>query len=83
MTDQLHIVGIEFPFNVEIYNPETNEIELLTITNETEFANLLASCFFDNFCECDDELNPVCIEIIEANQPITVKFPNACYADIR
>ena len=81
MTDQLHIVGIEFPFNVEIYNPYTNEIELLTITNETEFANLLASCFFDNFCECDDELNPVCIEIIEANQPITVKFPNACYAE--
>jgi hypothetical protein len=81
MTDQLHIAGIEFPFNVEIYNPETNEIELLTITNETEFTNLLASCFFDNFCECDDEFDPVCIEIIEANQPITVTFPNACYAE--
>ena len=80
MTDQLYIAGIEFPFNVEVYNPETNEIELLTITNETEFANLLASCFFDNSCECDDEFDPVCIEIIENNEPIIITFPNACYA---
>ncbi|MBT3587390.1 MAG: hypothetical protein HN507_01945 [Flavobacteriaceae bacterium] len=80
MSDQLHIVGIEFPFNVKVYNPETNEIQLLTITNEIEFTNLLASCFFDNPCECGDEFNPVCIEIIEDNQPITVTFPNPCYA---
>ena len=80
MTDQLYIAGIEFPFNVEVYNPETNEIELLTITNETEFTNLIASCFFDNSCECDDEFDPVCIEIIENNEPIIITFPNACYA---
>ena len=81
MTDQLHIAGIEFPFNVEIYNPDTNEIELLTITNETEFANLLASCIFGDSCFCTDEYHPVCVEIIENDQTIIITFPNACYAE--
>jgi hypothetical protein len=80
-TDQLFIIGIEFPFNVEIYNPDTNEIELLTITNETEFANLLASCIFGDSCFCTAEYDPVCVEIIENDQTIIITFPNACYAE--
>tara|TARA_R110000787_G_scaffold59922_8_gene135851 strand:- start:16599 stop:17972 length:1374 start_codon:yes stop_codon:yes gene_type:complete len=80
-TNQLFIVGIEFPFNVEIYNPETNEIELLTITNENEFANLLASCIFGDSCVCTTEYDPVCVEITENNQTIIITFPNACYAE--
>ncbi|MDG2052414.1 MAG: hypothetical protein P8J69_01370 [Flavobacteriaceae bacterium] len=79
-TSNLHIVGIEFPFNVEIYNPETIEIEPLTITTENEFANLLTSCSFGNSCECDDEFEPTCIEIIDNNQPLIITFPNACFA---
>ncbi|MBT3873176.1 MAG: hypothetical protein HOF75_11165 [Flavobacteriaceae bacterium] len=79
-TSNLHIVGIEFPFNVEIYNPETNEIEPLTITTENEFANLLTSCSFGNSCACDNEFEPTCIEIIDNNQPLIITFPNACYA---
>lgn len=79
-TSNLHIVGIEFPFNVEIYNPETNEIQPLTITTENEFANLLTSCSFGNSCECDNEFEPTCIEIIDNNQPLIITFPNACYA---
>ena len=69
-SDQLFIVGIEFPFNVAIYNPETNAVELLTIETENEFTNLLENCFFDTPCDCDDEFNPVCIEIIQNNQPL-------------
>tara|TARA_B100000795_G_C22769618_1_gene427302 strand:- start:158 stop:1441 length:1284 start_codon:yes stop_codon:yes gene_type:complete len=80
-TIQLFIVGIEFPFNVEIYNPDTNEIELLTITNENEFANLLINCIFENSCICTAEYDPVCVEIIENNQTIIITFQNACYAE--
>ena len=80
-SNQLFIVGIEFPFDVEIYNPETNEVELLTITNETEFINLLVSCVFGNSCECDNEFDPVCVEITENNEIIIITFPNACYAE--
>ena len=80
-SDQLFIAGIEFPFNVAIYNPETNAVELLTIETENEFTNLLENCFFDTPCDCDDEFNPVCIEIIQNNQPLIITFPNSCYAN--
>ena len=80
-SDQLFIVGIEFPFNVAIYNPETNAVELLTIETENAFTNLIENCFFDIPCDCDDEFNPVCIEIIENNQPLIITFPNSCYAN--
>ena len=53
-SDQLFIAGIEFPFNVAIYNPESNEIELLTIETENTFTNLIENCFFDTPCNCDD-----------------------------
>jgi len=90
-TEELYIVGIEFPFNVEIYNPDTNEVEIITITNESEFASLLASCLFDDPCDCDDgdgdgdgdndDDDSVCVEIQENGQTIIITFPNACYAE--
>ncbi len=80
-TEELYIVGIEFPFNVEIYNPETNEVEIITITNESEFAALLASCIFGDPCDCDDEYEPVCVEIQENGQTIIIMFPNECFAE--
>jgi len=80
-TDELYIIGIEFPFNVEIYNPDTNEVEIITIANEEEFIALLASCIFGDLCDCDDEYEPVCVEIEEGNQTIIIMFPNACYAE--
>lgn len=80
-TQELYIVGIEFPFNVEIFNPETNEIEIITINNESEFAALLASCIFGDPCDCDDEYEPVCVEIQENGQTIIITFPNTCFAE--
>lgn len=45
-TNDLYIVGIVFPFDVEVYNADTNQIEVITIHNEEEFLELLESCFF-------------------------------------
>ena len=80
-SDQLFIAGIEFPFNVAIYNPESNEIELLTIETENTFTNLIENCFFDTPCDCDEEFDPECIEIFQNNQPLIITFPNSCYAN--
>jgi len=79
-TDELFIVGIEFPFNVEVYNPNTNEVETITITNEAEFAALLENCVFDD-CNCTDEFDPVCVDIEENGQTFTITFPNSCWAE--
>jgi len=46
ITEELNIVGIVFPFDVEVYNETTNAIEIVTINNEEEFAALLESCDF-------------------------------------
>ena len=80
-TEELYIVGIEFPFDVEIYNPNTNEVEILTITNEEEFAALLESCDFGDSCDCTDEYEPVCVEIEVNGETLIITFPNACYAE--
>jgi uncharacterized protein YuzE len=78
--NQLYIVGIEFPFDVEIFNSEINEVEILTITNEDEFIELLISCDFGNSCDCDNEIDPVCVEIIQGDEVILITFPNECFA---
>jgi hypothetical protein len=80
-TEELYIVGIEFPFNVRIFNPNTNEVEIEVITNEEEFIQLLLSCFFEDPCICNEEYEPVCVEIQENGQTIVITFPNACYAE--
>lgn len=80
-TPELYIVGIEFPFDVEIYNPATNQIETLTITNETEFAALLDSCDIGNSCPCPSDYDPVCVEIIQNGVTVVITFPNACHAE--
>ena len=79
-TGDLYVVGIEFPFNVEIYNPATNEVEIITITNESEFAALLADCLFGDPCGCDDGFDPVCVEIEDNGVIVVIMFPNECYA---
>lgn len=80
-TSELYVVGIEFPFNVKVYNPETNEIEITAINNETEFGALLASCLFSDPCDCIDELAPVCIAIQENNETVVISIQNACFAE--
>ncbi len=53
-TNDLYIVGIEFPFSVQIYNPNTNEVEIITINNESEFAALIVNCNFNDDCDISE-----------------------------
>ncbi len=78
-TNDLFIVGIEFPFDVAVYNSDTNEIEIITINNENEFAALLNSCDF-NDCDCSNDYDPVCVEVEENGTIIIITFTNACFA---
>ena len=83
-TDELYVNGIAFPFDVEVFNEDTDSIEVVTINNEEEFANLIESCDFEDFetCECTEEYNPVCVEISDpSGETFTVTYPNACYAE--
>jgi hypothetical protein len=80
-TEDLYIVGIEFPFEVEVFNEDSNEIEIISINNEEEFIALIESCGFDNPCDCPDVVDPVCVEIIDDNDIIIITFANACFAE--
>ena len=80
-TPNLYIVGIVFPFDVEVYNPVTNEIEIITIHNETEFIALLESCDLGNDCPCPTDYDPVCVDVEQNGQTITITFQNSCYAE--
>ncbi len=79
-TPELYIVGIEFPFDVIWYNPQTNGTEIITINNEAEFIALLETCNFDP-CVCTDEYDPVCVEIETPQGTVVLTFPNACHAE--
>ena len=82
-TDDLYINGIEYPFDVEVYNEATDAIEIVTISNEDEFLDLLENCDFDSIdsCECDDEVNPVCVEVQDpTGESFIITYPNECYA---
>jgi len=78
-TNELYIVGIVYPFQVEIYDPATNQIIIETINNEEEFIDLLENCNNDP-CNCNDEFDPVCVEVEQNDEIILIMFPNACYA---
>ncbi|WP_298894272.1 hypothetical protein [uncultured Psychroserpens sp.] len=82
-TDDLYINGIAFPFDVETYNDDSDAIEVVTINNEEEFEDVLEDCDFDEFdCECDDEYDPVCVEIEAPNGEVfLMTYPNECYAE--
>jgi len=78
-TPDLFIVGIEFPFEVTVYNPDTDTFEVITINNEADFITLLQNCLSD--CGCTDHFDPVCVEVQTDGGPIIVTFSNACYAE--
>ena len=82
-TNDLYISGVEFPFNVETYNDDTDAIEIVTINNEEEFFDLLDDCDFDSIdeCDCDDEYAPVCVEIQAPDgESFIITYPNECSA---
>ena len=45
--DDLYINDISYPFDVLVFNDDTNSIESLTIENDEVFASLLDACAFD------------------------------------
>ena len=82
-TDDLFINGIVFPFQVEIYNEESNALEIETIIDEDAFFSLLEDCNFeeDEDCFCTEECDPVCVDITDLNGELfTLSYPNACLA---
>lgn len=82
-TEDLYVDGIEFPFDVEVYNEDTNSIEVITINNEDDFFDLLDSLDWDNqdSCECFEDYNPVCVEVQAPDgENFVISYPNECYA---
>lgn len=82
--DELYVNGIAFPFDVEVYDEESDAIVVETINNEEEFEDLIEDCDFDDFeiCECFEVYDPVCVEIIDPNGEVfTITYPNSCYAE--
>jgi hypothetical protein len=82
-TNDLYISGVEFPFDVEVYNDDTDAIEIVTINNEDEFFDLLVDCDFDSIdeCECEDEVDPVCVEVQDpTGESFIITYPNECLA---
>jgi hypothetical protein len=86
MTDDLYINGIAFPFQVEVFNADTDSFEVVTIQDEATFMQLLTSCSIDDSgqeedCNCIDEYAPVCVSVLDAEgNSFTIDFPNMCYA---
>ena len=87
MTDDLYINGIAYPFQVEVFNDNTNSFETLTVNDEDAFMSLLESCSIgDNGqqgdCNCTEEYNPVCVTVQDdSGESFTIDFPNMCYAE--
>ena len=87
MTDALYINGIAFPFQVEVFNADTNSFEVITIQNEDSFIELLESCSIDDNgqqedCVCTEEYAPVCVEVSDiSGESFTIEFPNMCFAE--
>ena len=79
-SQELYITGVVFPFDVTLYDIESNELVVQTINNEEEFSNLIADCNFNDPCICTEEYDPVCVEIIANDSLMVITFPNSCYA---
>jgi len=79
-SQELYISGVVFPFDVILYDHESNELIVQTINNEEEFSNLITDCYFNDPCICTEENDPVCVEIIANDSEIIITFPNSCYA---
>ncbi len=82
-TDDLFINGIEFPFDVEVYDENTDSIIVVTINNEDEFLELLESLDWENDddCNCYEIYEPVCVEVTDPyGTTFVITYPNDCYA---
>ena len=83
MTDDLYVDGIVFPFNVEVYDQDSEAVVVQVIASEEEFETLINSCGFDEVddCICTEEFEPVCVEVQDpSGASFTISFPNECVA---
>ena len=76
-----------YPFEVTL-NDDDEDDETITINNEEELFELLEDCYDDfdddndDDCECDEEFDPVCVEVeTGSGEIVVVTFPNECYAE--
>ncbi len=88
MTDEMYVDGISFPFQVEVFNQDTDSFEIETIENDSQFLDLLESCSINDSgeetdeCVCPEIYDPVCVMVTNPNgENVTVSFPNMCYAE--
>jgi hypothetical protein len=87
MTEDLYINGISFPFQVEVFNADTDAFEVITIQGEDSFIALLESCSIDDDgqtddCQCMEIYEPVCVEVGDGSgEEFIIEFPNMCYAE--
>lgn len=82
-TDDLFVNGIEFPFDIEVYDEETDSIIVITINNENEFLDFLDSLDWDDddLCVCTEEYDPVCVEVTDPDgTSFIISYPNECFA---
>ena len=80
-----YIVDIIYPFDILVFNDETDTIDIMAIQNEETFGSLLDDCEFDldenNICY--EIYDPVCVEITNAHgETIVLVYPNDCYAGL-
>lgn len=71
----------EFEFPITVTTADGN---VLTINGEDDFEDLLDECFDDindpGDCDCEDIIDPVCVEYEEGGVTFTEVFPNECIA---
>ncbi|WP_298514920.1 hypothetical protein [uncultured Kordia sp.] len=82
-TPNLFINSISFPFSVKYLDVQSKKIELLSIQNETAFAQFLDTINFgsQNTCNCDQTYVPICVEIEnEIGTFFIESFLNSCEA---
>jgi hypothetical protein len=83
--DNPYIMDIIYPFDILVFNDETDTIDIMTIQNEETFGSLLDDCEFDldedNICY--EIYDPVCVEITNSyGETIVLVYPNDCYAGL-
>ena len=84
-SDDTYIVDILYPFDILVFNDNTDTIEVMTIQNDETFSSLLDDCEFDldEDNSCYEIYDPVCVEITNAyGETIVLVYPNDCYAGL-
>lgn len=81
MTENDYINNIDMPFSVTSYSMESNSMETISVTTESEFSSLVTIRLSSSDCVCTAEFIPVCVEIESPNGgSMQVNYPNACEA---